>query len=228
MNNIRNDYIILYEKKQHKILARVERDRATLRLSVLIAVQIPDGRISDGVAIQKSKLLNHGAGVLYWLKGYAATFSDEDLEIIKREIEKLLTELPKDILETSDKATEEEVYERLQDFLKIRVDELKQIDAGTFIVPRCFTRENKTYIRTTAFSSFISENRDMGWSRIEVLKMLKRNGLLENGNGRTYDKKVKINGSPTNYYVVKMPPDGNLIINDADENINISELKKGV
>ncbi len=56
--------------------------------------------------------------------------------------------------------------------------------------------------------------------------MLKRNGILENGKGRTYDKKVKVNGIPTNYYVIRIPLDenGNVIIDDADESININEL----
>ena len=31
MDNSKNNYIILFEKKQHKILGRVERDKATLR-----------------------------------------------------------------------------------------------------------------------------------------------------------------------------------------------------
>lgn len=226
MDNSKNNYIILFEKKQHKILGRVERDKATLRLSALVAVQIPDGRVSDEVVIQKSKIMNHGTGALDWLKGYAATFCDEDLKIIKREIESLLTKLPEDILETSDKVTKDEVFEKLQEFLKNRINELIKTEGGTFIVPDCFTKENKVYVRTTSFSSFISENREMGWSRIEVLKMLKRNGILENGKGRTYDKKVKVNGIPTNYYVIRIPLDenGNVIIDDADESININEL----
>ncbi len=170
--------------------------------------------------------MNHGTGALDWLKGYAATFCDEDLKIIKREIESLLTKLPEDILETSDKVTKDEVFEKLQEFLKNRINELIKTEGGTFIVPDCFTKENKVYVRTTSFSSFISENREMGWSRIEVLKMLKRNGILENGKGRTYDKKVKVNGIPTNYYVIRIPLDenGNVIIDDADESININEL----
>lgn len=219
-------YTTLYEKNQHKILARVERDKATLRLSVLVAVQIPDGRVSEDVVIQKSKILNHGIGVLDWLKGYGVVFDEDDFKIIEREVQKLLTALPKDILETSEKATKEEVYEKLQEFLKIRINELIKTDNGTFIMPDCFTREKKAYIRTTTFSSFASENREMGWSRIEILKMLKRSGLLENGKGRSYDKKIKVNGIATNFYVVKMPLDenGNFISNDADESININEL----
>lgn len=226
MNNSEKNYITLYEKNQHKILGRVERDGATLRLSVLVAVQIPDGRISDDVVIQKSKILNHGIGTLDWLNGYGVVFNEDDFKIIKKEIEKLLTALPKDILETSEKATKEKVYEKLQEFLKIRINELIKTDNGTFIIPDCFTRENKAYIRTTTFSSLVSENREMGWSRIEVLKMLKRSGLLENGKGRSYDKKIKVNDIATNYYVVKMPLDenGGLIANDADESININEL----
>lgn len=221
-----NNYTTILEKNQHKIWGRVERDKATLRLSALVAVQIPDGRVSEDVVIQKSKFLNHGIGVLDWLKGYGVVFDEDDFKIIEREIQKLLTVLPKDILETSEKATKEEVYEKLQEFLKIRINELIKTDTGNFSIPDCFTRENKAYIRTTTFSSFVSENREMGWSRIEVLKMLKRSGLLENGKDRSYDKKIKVNGIATNYYVVKMPLDenGNLITNDADESININEL----
>lgn len=225
-NDYTKYYTMIYEKCQHKFLCRVERDGATLRLSALIAVQIPDGRVSDDVVIQKSKILRDGIGVLDWLKGYAVALDEEDLKIIKREIEKLLTEIPPSTLETSEKFTKDEVYEKLQEFLKNRINELIKTEGGTFIVPDCFTKENKVYVRTTSFSSFISENREMGWSRIEVLKMLKRSGILENGKGRTFDKKVKVNGIPINYYVIRMPLDenGNVIIDGADESISINEL----
>lgn len=233
MNNLdKKDYYTLYEKSQHKILGRVERDGATLRLSVLVAVQIPDGRVSDEVVVQKSKFLKYGIGTLDWLKGYAVVLDEEDLKIIKREIEKLLTEIPKDILETSEKATKEEVFDKLQEFLKDKINEQRKVNEEVkknrleFIVPQYFTKNDKVYIKTTEFCTFINENKDFGWSRMEVLKFLKRKGLLETGKGRTYDKKVKFNGVTKNYYVLKMPLDENenLIINEADENIGFQEI----
>lgn len=232
MNNFNENVIILYEKNQHKILGRVERDGATLRLSVLVAVQIPDGRISDDVVIQKSKILNHGIGALDWLNGYGVVFNEDDFKIIKREIEKLLTALPKDILETSEKATKEEVFDKLQEFLKDKINEQRKINEQVkknrleFIVPEYFTKDDKIYIKTTAFSTFINENKDMEWNRKEVLKLLKRKGLLETGKGRTYDKKIKFNGIPTNYYIVGMSLDekGNQIMDSEDENIGFQDI----
>ena len=51
--------------------------------------------------------------------------------------------------------------------------------------------------------NFISENKDMGWKRLEVLKMLKREGLLVTDKGKVYQKKVKRNGRGKDYYAVK-------------------------
>ena len=222
------NYIILHKKNQLKILGYVERDSVTLRLSAMVAVQIEDGRISKEVPIQRSKL-QRSTQVLDWIKDYDEEFSDDDFEIIKRKVEALLLNAPKKIDETSEQATTSEVLEKLTEYIEICSGEVITPDGKMLIRHAVFIRNGYGYIRTTKLSEFISENKDMGWSRLEILKLLKRNGLLQTGKDRTYDKKIKINGSCDNYYVIKLPQDktGNLLKNEPDEIIEIDREVEG-
>ena len=215
------NYNTIFEKGQHKILACVERDAGSLRLSALAAVQLSDGKTSEPVAVQRQKLISHSTGVLEWLLNYEANVTLDDLKLIKDKILMLL-EQPEKICETASKATQEEVLEKLVEFVKDMKEELSSIN-GVFMAPEAFQRQDKIYIRTNVFDTFISCNKDLGWGKFEVLKMLKRNDLLETGSGRVYDKKVKINKKGVNYYAIKresMPVD-----DMADETIEIKERK---
>ena len=176
--------------------------------------------------VQRSRLLKRGTGELNWLKDYSETFTDDDLEIVKKEVHKILADVPKEVIETSDKLTPSEVFGRLTEFITKRC-ELVSPDGEVFLEPPAFIKDGYGYVRTTEFESFISSNKDMGWKRLEVLKMLKRNSLLQTGKERTYDKKIKVNGHSANYYAVRLLSDekGNLITEDEpDETI---EIKKG-
>lgn len=212
-------YSTIFTKGQQKILACVERDAASLRLSAMVAVQLGDGKISEPVAVQRQKLISHGIGTLAWLLDYEANLEQKDLETIKDALLNLLVN-PKEIYETASRATQEEVIERLSEFAMDRKEELVRI-GEVFAPPKVLSRGDKVYIRTNAFATFFESNKDLGWSKLEVLKLLKRNDLLETGTGRVYDKKVKVNGKGTYYYVIKIE---NMPANDmADETLEFKE-----
>lgn len=212
-------YSTIFTKGQQKILACVERDAASLRLSAMVAVQLGDGKISEPVAVQRQKLISHGIGTLAWLLDYEANLEQKDLETIKDALLDLLVN-PKEIYETASRATQEEVLERLSEFAKDKKEELMSI-GGVFVPPEVMSRGDKVYIRTNAFSTFFESNKDLGWSKLEVLKLLKRNDLLETGSRRVYDKKVKVNGKGVNYYTIKIEdiPESGM----ADETLEFKE-----
>lgn len=218
---MKNDNII-FEKAQHKIVAYVERDAGSLRLSAMVAVQLPDGKVSEPVAVQRQQLISHGKRTLGWLLDCEPNLEQEDLETVKEHILDML-EKPEIICETAGRATQDEVLRKLGEFAKEKAkekeNELISI-GGVFIAPETFPRDGKIYIKTNVFGTFIEHNKDLGWSRIEVLKMLKRNDLLETGSDRVYDKKVRINSKREYYYyVIKME---SIQLDDtADETIEI-------
>lgn len=223
-NNLSNDenYIILLEKNQHKVLGRVERDTATLRLSVAVMIQNPDGRLSEPVTIQRSKLLTAGEKELLWICDSSGNFDLDDLKSVRGKLLKLLEKPSGEIVETADKATATEILEKLSGYI-ISKSELLSPDGKIILVPTIFSKNGYGYIETKKFSEFISNHKDMGWSRLEVLKLLKRNSLLQIGKDRTYDKKIKLNGKCGNYYVIQLPHDkqGNIHIEEPDETIEI-------
>lgn len=112
---------------------------------------------------------------------------------------------PSDIVEQAEKSSEREVVERLKEYIQIRNNEGAAVDGKITIDPLIFIKNKIGYIRTTSFESFISENKDMGWKRLEVLKILKREGLLITDKDKVYQKKMKHNGSGKDYYAIKLP-----------------------
>lgn len=216
------NYTIIYEKEQYKVLSCAERDAGSLRLSAMVAVQLPDGKVSEPVAVQRQQLISHGIRTLGWLLNYEVNLEQKDLETVKEHILDLL-EKPKKICETAGRATQDEVLRKLGEFAKEMAKEKEKeliSIGGVFIVPETFSRDDKIYIKTSVFATFIEHNKDLGWSKMEVLKMLKRNDLLETGSGRVYDKKVRINSKSTkNYYVIKM--ESMQLDDTADETIEI-------
>lgn len=213
------NYNTIFEKGQQKILACVERDAGSLMLSAMVAVQLSDGKISDPVAVRRQKLISCGARALEWLLDFEANLEQKELEVIKEKILALLQK-PEMICETANRATQEEVLKKLVEFVKDRAKEKELISmGGVFIAPEVFQRPGRIYVKTNRFGTFIDCNKDLGWGKLEVLKMLKRNDLLETGSGRVYDKKVKINGRGANYYAIRME---NMPVDDmADETMEI-------
>lgn len=217
-----NYYSMILEKNQHKILGRVERDKATLRLSAMVAVQIADERISEEVAVQRSRLVTAAEKELLWLLDICGDLNLDDLKKVKIGLLELLQKPSGKIVETADKAMPAEVIGKLAEHIRTS-EELISPDGKTILIPPIFTRNGYGYIRTKQFTEFISHNKDMGWSRLEVLKLLKRNHLLQVGKNRTYDKKVRVNKRCNNYYVIRLPQDksGQLLIEEPDETIEI-------
>lgn len=221
-------YTTLLDKGQHKIFGLVERDTGSLRLSALVMIQLPDGRVSEPVSVQRSRLVKNGEKELDWLFDCEGNFNEDDLDTVRDRLLGLL-EKPEKITETGEKMTQEEVWETLMGFVRSNTDEITNVDGKTITAPDVFTKEDRIYIKTTAFDRFIEENKTMGWKCLEVLKMLKRYNLLDSGKNRTYDKKVRINGNLKNYYVVRISKDGkeNLLIEEEpDEDIEIKESKR--
>ena len=203
-NNSENHCRILHKKNQYEVLGTIEKDSTTGWMTALIRVKDPDGKFFLPQSVTRSRLIQRGIGVLTFLYDYDAGLQDDDLKIIKNNILSMFLE-PSDIVEQAEKSSEREVVERLKEYIQIRNNEGAAIDGKITIAPLIFIKNKIGYIRTTSFESFISENKDMGWKRLEVLKMLKREGLLITDKDKVYQKKMKHNGSGKDYYAIKLP-----------------------
>lgn len=203
-NNSENHCRILHKKNQYEVLGTIEKDSTTGWMTALIRVKDPDGKFFLPQSVTRSRLIQRGMGVLTFLYDYDAGLQDDDLKIIKNNILSMFLE-PSDIVEQAEKSSEREVVERLKEYIQIRNNEGAAIDGKITIAPLIFIKNKIGYIRTTSFESFISENKDMGWKRLEVLKMLKREGLLITDKDKVYQKKMKHNGSGKDYYAIKLP-----------------------
>lgn len=203
-NNSENHCRILHKKNQYEVLGNIEKDTTTGWMTALIRVKDPDGKFFLPQSVTRSRLIQRGMGVLTFLYDYDAGLQDDDLKIIKNNILSMFLE-PSDIVEQAEKSSEREVVERLKEYIQIRNNEGAAIDGKITIAPLIFIKNKIGYIRTTSFESFISENKDMGWKRLEVLKMLKREGLLITDKDKVYQKKMKHNGSGKDYYAIKLP-----------------------
>ncbi len=203
-NNSENHCRILHKKNQYEVLGNIEKDTTTGWMTALIRVKDPDGKFFLPQSVTRSRLIQRGMGVLTFLYDYDAGLQEDDLKIIKKNILSMFLE-PSDIVEQAEKLSEREVVERLKEYIQIRNNEGAAVDGKITIDPLIFIKNKIGYIRTTSFESFISENKDMGWKRLEVLKMLKREGLLITDKDKVYQKKMKHNGSGKDYYAIKLP-----------------------
>lgn len=203
-NNSENHCRILHKKNQYEVLGNIEKDTTTGWMTALIRVKDPDGKFFLPQSVTRSRLIQRGMGVLTFLYDYDAGLQEDDLKIIKKNILSMFLE-PSDIVEQAEKSSEREVVERLKEYIQIRNNEGAAVDGKITIDPLIFIKNKIGYIRTTSFESFISENKDMGWKRLEVLKMLKREGLLITDKDKVYQKKMKHNGSGKDYYAIKLP-----------------------
>lgn len=203
-NNSENHCRILHKKNQYEVLGNIEKDTTTGWMTALIRVKDPDGKFFLPQSVTRSRLIQRGMGVLTFLYDYDAGLQEDDLKIIKKNILSMFLE-PSDIVEQAEKLSEREVVERLKEYIQIRNNEGAAVDGKITIDPLIFIKNKIGYIRTTSFESFISENKDMGWKRLEVLKMLKRERLLITDKDKVYQKKMKHNGSGKDYYAIKLP-----------------------
>lgn len=203
-NNSENHCRILHKKNQYEVLGNIEKDTTTGWMTALVRVKDPNGRLFLPQPVTRSRLIQRGMGVLAFLYDYDAGLQDDDLVIVKKSLLSMFSE-PSDIVEQAEKLSEREVVERLKEYIQIRNNEGAAVDGKITIDPLIFIKNKIGYIRTTSFESFISENKDMGWKRLEVLKMLKRERLLITDKDKVYQKKMKHNGSGKDYYAIKLP-----------------------
>ena len=214
-------YTLLAEEGKCKIWGCVEKDTTTGLRSGLISVEEADGKIYEPVTVSKENLTVK-KNALNFLHGYSMDLNEDDLDSVRKAMMTLFYNSDK-VVEVADKKSSLEVLEALADYMEIWKDELVSPDGEIPLTPPVFIKDGRGYIETKKFESFLSENKDLGWGRLEILKMLKLNELLHPGKNRVYDRKVKVNNRCRNFYVIEMPEDV-ARVKEADEMISIKKV----
>ena len=86
-NNSENHCRILHKKNQYEVLGNIEKDTTTGWMTALIRVKDPDGKFFLPQSVTRSRLIQRGIGVLNFLYDYDAGLQDDDLKIIKNNIQ---------------------------------------------------------------------------------------------------------------------------------------------
>lgn len=181
----------------HEVYAVVWRDNNSRRMSVDLYIVYNDGSMSDIVTIPRKDV--------YTNKKFCDFFFDFDGNFGRDEIDKIVNAV-KEILNRTEvkesqqnKLTMVELHRAVSKYITTNQEDLSDnTDAEMFI------KNGYGYMATGAMDKFISENKELGYKRLEVLKRLKIMGALKNGKDRPYDLLVSIDNKKRRFYKIEL------------------------
>ncbi|MGE4214609.1 MAG: hypothetical protein AB7E42_07540 [Anaerotignaceae bacterium] len=161
----------LYEKEGYKILACKISDTTSIKEKYRFYIENPEGRVSDPVEINKSRLRKNGN--FDWVLDCTGDFEQEDVANVSREFLINCKDLP--VLMESEKMSIDQVYRELCIYAKENIKE----DVITINGGYCSIEVNE-------FKKILGEI-DSGLKSFEIKKRLKGLELLKVNAGRAFD-----------------------------------------
>ena len=198
----------------YKLLCGVGSLQKNQRQFAIVYLQTPQGELYPQERIQMSKLKTR-KGVLDFIYDLPDEFSrleDEELEQIRGSIIGILQN-------TKDKTVcmgEDEPPQGVYDTVISGINRYSESIENNPLAP-IFIKDNVGYIRTTHFDEF-SKRLKTGYTRKEILGLLKLSGKLITDKNRAYDKRLHFGAVNGKYYAVRLPEG---IKEDTKENIKI-------
>ena len=195
----------------HEVYAVAWRDNNSRRMSVDLYIVYNDGSMSDIVTIPRKDV--------YKKKNFCDFFFDFDGDFGRDEIDKIVNAV-KDICNRTEvkesqqgRATMVELHRAVSNYITVNQEELSDnTDAEVFV------KNGYGYMTTGSMDKFISEHKELGYKRLEVLKRLKIMGALKNGKDRPYDLLVSIDNKKRRFYKIEL---AEIVEENAEEVIEI-------
>lgn len=179
----------------YEVYAVPLKDRNSQRRSAALYTVSPEGVSSDLVIIQRSKMYAK-KNAFNFVYNWEGQFDSDDITAIRVALFKCFDEKP---VMVQEKATFDEIYTAVHNFIKINAEDLKENPEA-----EVFIRGDFGYIRTKFFEEFVKENKELGYKRQELLLRLQIGGALQCVDKRGYEKLVKVNGKGTHCYVIDL------------------------
>lgn len=215
-------------KDQHgnRVMATVTQDNASMRVSATMFFEKKTGKRSTPVTIPRSRVMN-GSESYNFLYDWGTGFDENDVKGMRDRLKDLFEKHSEPQVVFFDKADPEEAYRRLAFYIRENfTGKLKSSgeDDLSYYEP-CFIKGDSGFIRTNAFDSFLNANPDLGYKRLELLRVLRLHEYLVVPNrGRSYDTNVRVGAIQVKCYQIKMPE--SLELPESDVTIKIERPKE--
>ncbi len=201
-------------KEGWKLLCGVGSLQKNLRQFAIVYLQTPQGELYPQERVQMSRLKSRKGTLdfIYDLPGGFGEFGEEDIENIKESLIQILqNKKDKPVCMGADESPQG-VYDTVISGIN-RYSESIENNPLALV----FTKDNVGYIRTTFFDEF-SKKVKTGYTRKEMLGLLKLSGKLITDKNRAYDKRLHFGAVNGKYYAVRLPEG---IKEDTKENMEI-------
>lgn len=200
--NEKNLHLLKETATGYKLLCGVGSLQKNQRQFAVVYLQTPQGELCPQERIQMSKLKNRKGTLdfIYDLPDEFSRMEDEELKEIQEKIIQQLqnTKDNKAVCMGADESPQG-VYDAVVHGISIYSERIENNPQASV-----FTKDNAGYIRTTFFDEF-SKKLKTGYTRKEILGLLKLSGKLITDKNRPYDKRLHFGAVNGKYYAVRLP-----------------------
>ena len=196
-----------------KVYGVITRDINSKRVSLDIYTLSPEDEMSDIVTISRKDIYTKEKSFLDFFYDVEGDFGREDIDKIKTAVKDFIKKSV-NVEELQNKATIAEIHHAVSSYIRMNAEELEDNSQA-----EVFIKDNFGYILTSQMDKFVSENKELGYKRVDILKRLKILGALQPGNNRPYDALVSVGGEKRRYYKIELteiPKEEN-----ADEEVDV-------
>lgn len=196
---LENLHLLKETEEGYRLLCGVGSLQKNLRQFAIVYLQTPQGELYPQESVQMSRL-NNRKGTLGFLKELPrfSELDEKEIEEIKEKIIEILKKTKEPVLMGADESPEG-VYDEVVNRIHICSERIEN-NPEAFV----FIKDNVGYIRTTFFGEF-SKKLQVGYTRKEILGLLKMLGKLITDKGRAYDKRLHFGEVNGKYYAVRLP-----------------------
>lgn len=217
-------YLELCKDKQgNKVMGLVTQEESSMKISATLFLETPDGERSAPISIPRSKVVTERQDYSF-IYDWGDGFSKDAVNAMKDKLMEMFKNgTPLKLVE---KASPEKAYIRLAEYIKTQSTGKLYEKPGTPLTffQNCFIEDEFGYIKTTQLDSFLSANTDLGYKRIELLRVLRIHGYLASNKDRSYDYNVREGASTAKFYRIIMPEDSKLFV--VDKEIKIQKYEE--
>ena len=198
---LENLHLLKETEEGYRLLCCVGSLQKNKRLFAMVFLQTPEGEICPQESVQMSRLKNKKETLdfISELPGGFSRFDEKDMEDIKKSLIQILQDLTiKPVCMGADEPPQG-VYDAVVSRIRLEEENIENNPLAPV-----FIKDNVGYIQTTCFGEFVKKLK-AGYTRKEVLGLLKMLGKLITDKDRPYDKRLhfgKVNGR---YYAVRLP-----------------------
>ena len=183
---LENLHLLKETETGYKLLCGVGSLQKNLRQFAIVYLQTPQGELYPQESVQMSRLKNRKDTLdfICELPEEFSKFDEKDIENIKESLIQILQNTKDKTVSLGADESPQGVYDEVISGIN-RYSESIENNPLALV----FTKDNVGYIRTTYFDEF-SKKLKTGYTRKEILGLLKLSGKLITDKNRAYDKRL--------------------------------------